>query len=280
MPILAKLSYEAGLNVDELLFIRFLIAFWVIGLFLLVSRRLALPSKRDMVLLFGLGAVAYFLQSSFYFTSIEYAPVPIVVLILYTYPAFVTVGSHLLGWERITRRVALSVAIAVVGLLLVANPFGNPLGLGAILALLASFTYTAYILSSSGVLKRVRGEVASFYVVGAACLSFGVAAFGTGSVTLEWQPVGWVWILLIALVSTVVAVTTFFLGLSLIGPSRSSLVSLLEPLTSVILSFLVFGQILAPVQAVGGVLILASALVVATSHLREPNTRVAGSKEA
>jgi drug/metabolite transporter (DMT)-like permease len=148
----------------------------------------------------------------------------------------------------------------------VANPFGSPLGLGATFAFLASITYTVYILSSSGVLKRVRGELASFYVIGAACLSFGLATFGSGSLSLDWQLSGWVWILLIALVSTVVAVTTFFLGLSLIGPSRSSLISLLEPLTSVVLSFMVFGEFLATVQVVGGALILLAALVVATSR--------------
>jgi drug/metabolite transporter (DMT)-like permease len=266
MPIFAKLSYQAGVNVGGLLFVRFLIAFAVMGTVLSLSHRLALPSRKDLVLLFVLGSLGYFLQSSFYFTSLLYSPVPVVVLILYTYPVFVTVGSHLLGWESITRRVAVSVAIAVVGLILVANPFGSPLGLGATFAFLASITYTVYILSSSGVLKRVRGELASFYVIGAACLSFGLATFGTGSLSLDWQLSGWVWILLIALVSTVVAVTAFFLGLSLIGPSRSSLISLLEPLTSVVLSFMVFGEFLATVQVVGGALILLAALVVATSR--------------
>lgn len=279
MPIFAKLAYQTGVGVDELLFLRFLVAFAVMGAFLSSTRRIALPSSRDLAILLGLGAIAYFLQSSFYFTSLLYSPVPIVVLVLYTYPAFVTVGSHLLGWERITRRVAVSVATAVVGLILVANPFGNSLGLGAVLALLASITYTVYILSSSGVLKRVRGELASFYVMGGACLSFGVADLATGSTSLGWQPYGWVWIILIALVSTVLAVTTFFLGLALIGPSRSSLISLLEPLTSVTLSFLIFGEILATIQAVGGAMILLSALVVATRSSSKSGRRKTVAKE-
>lgn len=269
MPIFAKLSYEAGLGVDELLFMRFLLAFAVMGAFLTLSRRLALPSRADLARLLLMGAIAYFLQSSFYFTALLYSPVPIAVLILYTYPTLVTLGSHLLGWERITRPVAISVVIAIAGLILVANPSGGSLGLGVVLALLASVTYTVYILSGSGVLKRVRGELASFYVMGAACLSFGLVAFGSGSVSLDWQPLGWVWVLLIALVSTVLAVTAFFLGLSLVGPSRSSLISLLEPLTSVAFSFVILGEALALVQAMGGVLILLSALLVAISTRTE-----------
>lgn len=270
MPIFATLSYQAGVGVDDLLFFRFLLAFTMMGVILLASGRLSLPSKRDLVLLLLLGALGYFLQSSFYFTALIFSPVPIVVLVLYTYPAFVTVSSHLLGWEKVTTRIATAVAVAVAGLVLVANPFESSPGLGVILALLASVTYTAYILASSGVLKRVRGELASFYVMGAACLSFGVAALGNGSALLGWQPIGWAWIFMIALVSTVVAVTAFFMGLSLIGPSRSSLISLLEPLTSVILSFAIFGEALAIVQAIGGLLILVSALVTVLSKSVEP----------
>lgn len=265
IPIFAELSYQAGAGVYELLFVRFLIAFGVMGIILAATRRLALPSRRDLALMLALGLVGYFVTSSSYFTSLLYSPIPIAVLLLYTYPAFVTVGSRLLGWEGINRRIAGSVGVAIVGLVLVANPFGGALGLGAAFALLASFTWTGYTLASTGLLKRVRGELASFFVMGAVCISFGLAAFLSGPVSFGWQPIGWVWILLLATVCSVVQVTTFFLGLALIGPSRASLISLLEPVTSVVLSFVIFGQALVGVQAVGGSLILFSALVVATS---------------
>ena len=272
MPIFAELAYRAGIGVDELLFLRFLLAFIMLGVVLTVSHRLKFPRIRDLGLMVALGALAYFLQSSFYFTALLYSPVPIVELILYTYPAFVIVSSRLLGWEAITRRIMGSVAVAIVGLVLVAGPLGASLGPGVVLALLASVTYTAYILGSVGVLKRVTGEVASFYVMGAACLSFGLAAsLGSGLVSPDWQPLGWVWILMIALVSTVVAVTTFFLGLSLIGPSKSSLISLLEPLTAATVAFVVFGEGLSTLQAFGGLLNLLSAVVVAVS--RNPQKR-------
>lgn len=265
MPIFAKLAYQTGVGVIQLLFMRFLFAFIALGLVLFAFHKLKLPRKRDLGLLIVMGALGYFLMSTFYFTALLYSPVAIVELILYTYPAFVIIGSRLLGWEGITRRMAGSVVVAMTGLLLVANPLGAPLGLGAILAFLNSVAYTAYILGGTNILKRVKGELASFYVMGGACLSFAVASGATGSILPDWQPIGWVWILMLALVSGVVAMTTFFLGLTLIGPSRSSIISLLEPLTASAAAFVVFAQTLSTVQVVGGALILVSAFTMAFS---------------
>ena len=45
----------------------------------------------------GLGAVGYSLQSGLFFAAIDRLDVSMVALILYTYPAFVTVAAMLLG---------------------------------------------------------------------------------------------------------------------------------------------------------------------------------------
>jgi len=100
MPIFARLAYSQGVGVDELLFVRFLLAFLIMGAILATRRLLIIPKTQDLLVLIGLGALAYFLQSTLYFTSLLYSPVPIVVLILYTYPVFVTIGAFVLGWGK------------------------------------------------------------------------------------------------------------------------------------------------------------------------------------
>jgi drug/metabolite transporter (DMT)-like permease len=261
MPIFARFAYSQGVGVDELLFVRFLLAFLIMGAILAVSRRLFLPKKRDLFVLMLLGALGYFLQSTFYFTSLLFSPVAIVALLLYTYPVFVTVGAHALGWEKFSRCIGGAFVVALIGLVLVANPFGSAIGFGVLLALGASITYTIYILSGLKVLRRVRGEVASFYVMGAASVSFGLTGGITGSIRLNWGIGGWFWVAMLTLVCTVVAATTFFIGLSRIGPSRAALISLIEPVTSVLLSLAVFGNSLTASQWVGGFLILAATVI-------------------
>ena len=271
MPIFARFAYAQGVGVDELLFVRFLLAFLIMGTLLATFHKLILPKRLDLLALLILGALVYFMQSTFYFSALLFSPVAIVALLLYTYPVFVTVGAHALGWERISRRLVGAFIIALIGLVLVANPFGTAIGLGVLLAFASALTYTFYILGGSKVLRRVRGEVAAFYVMGAASVSFGLTGALTGLIRLNWTVAGWFWVLAITLVCTVVAATTFFMGITRIGPSRAALISLMEPVTSVLLSLALFGNKLSISQWFGGLLILVSTAL--TTVYRKPLNR-------
>ena len=271
MPIFARFAYAQGVGVDELLFIRFLLAFLIMGTLLAASHRLVLPKRRDFLTLIVLGAVGYFLQSTFYFSALLFSPVAIVALLLYTYPVFVTLGAYALGWERISRRIAGAFIIALTGLVLVVNPFGTIIGLGVFLAFGSAIVYTLYILGGSKVLRRVRGDVAAFYVMGAASVSFGLTGAVSGLIRLNWSVAGWFWVLTLTLVCTVLAATTFFIGISKIGPSRAALISLIEPVTAVILSLAIFGNRLTLSQWFGGLLILISTAI--TTVYGKPHSR-------
>lgn len=262
MPIFAKFAYAQGVGVDELLFVRFLLAFLIMGTLLSASHRLVPPKKMDLLALIVLGALGYFLQSTLYFSALLFSPVAIVALLLYTYPVLVTLGAYMLGWERVSRRLAGVFIIATVGLVLVANPFGAAIGLGVFLAFASAIMYTIYILAGSKVLRRVKGDVAAFVVMGAASVSFGLTGALTGSIRLNWGVAGWFWVVTITLVCTVLAATTFFIGISKIGPSRAALISLVEPVTSVLLSLALFGNRLTILQWFGGLLILVSTAIM------------------
>jgi drug/metabolite transporter (DMT)-like permease len=73
---------------------------------------------------------------------------------------------------------------------------------------------------------------------------------------------GFGWLAGIAVISTVVALGLFFAGLRLVGPTTASILSTAEPLTAVLLAFLVFGESLSSVQLAGGALVLAGVLVL------------------
>jgi drug/metabolite transporter (DMT)-like permease len=89
--------------------------------------------------------------------------------------------------------------------------------------------------------------------------------FGVASGRLDWgfEPAGWFWLAAIAVVSTVVPISTFFAGLSRVGPSTAAILSTLEPVVTVGLAYLVFSEALSAVQLAGAVLVLAAAVVLA-----------------
>jgi drug/metabolite transporter (DMT)-like permease len=67
----------------------------------------------------GLGAAGYSLQSGLYFAAIGRLDVSMVALLLYTYPAFVTLAGLLIGRSMPSLRTGAALTIASAGLVLV-----------------------------------------------------------------------------------------------------------------------------------------------------------------
>jgi len=70
---------------------------------------------------------------------------------------------------------------------------------------------------------------------------------------------------MISLICTFLAVTIFFQGLKLIGPSRTSIVSTAELVTSVLAASVIFNEFLSITQLIGGLLILLATIFAALS---------------
>ncbi len=58
--------------------------------------------------------------------------------------------------------------------------------------------------------------------------------------------------------STVIAVLALFVSIKRIGPFRTALIMNLEPLLATIISAPVLGELITPVQAIGGAIMLAA----------------------
>lgn len=268
MPIFARLAYGSGVGVQEFLFVRFVLAFLLMGVFLKLTDRAAIPSRNRLLALLALGGIGYFLQSTLYFTALLHIPVSVVALVLYTYPAFVMAGSLALGWEKISVSVTLSLLLALVGLALVTNPIISVEVVGVSIALGAAITYTAYILVSTRVLNGLSSEIGSFYIMGAASLSFGIYGQMTRELHFAWSLGAWTWVIMTSLICTFLAITVFFQGLKIIGPSRTSIISTAEPVTSILAAAVTFNEVLTITQLIGSLLILLAAILAALLHAR------------
>ena len=267
LGIFGKLASDAGANIASTLLLRFGLAAAAFWLVLRVTGGLAglrrLP-RRVVLIGLGLGAAGYSLQSTLFFAAIERADVSLVSLLLYTYPAFVTVAALMLGRAAPSLRTIVALAVASAGLALVLLAAGTGAFdlAGALLALAASVTYTTYILISDRIVGAVDPLVLSALVLAGATASFAVAGLATGSLDLALSAEAWLWLVLIALVSTVVAVSAFFAGLRRVGPSEASILSTFEPVVTVALAFVVLGERLTPAQLAGGALVLGAVVLL------------------
>lgn len=277
MAVFGKLSYEEGVTVGTLLTVRFALAaalFWLLLVARGGLRDVRAMTRRDVGFALALGACGYALQAGGFFAALDRMDASLLALILYTYPAMVAAVAVALGRERLDGRKVAALLLASTGLVLVLagagageiDPLGAALGLGA------AITYTTYILVGQRVVARVRPRVLSTIVCTGAAASLLVGTtllgeFRPGEVTAE----GWGWLMCLAVVSTVVAVSLFFAGLERVGPTAASILSTIEPVVTVALAFLVFGEVLGTVQLAGGALVLAAVFVLnarADGHAR------------
>lgn len=261
MAVLARIAYDAGADPVTVLFVRFLIATACMAALLVVRGR-RLPGGRELAMLVGLGAL-YFLQSLVFFVALTMASAGLVSLLLYLYPAMVTALAAVLFGERlgVVRLTALAIALAGSALTIGRAGGGRPLGIA--LGVLSAVVYAVYILCGSRV-AHVGALVSSTVVMGTAAVLFSVVVLARGA-SYPTAPSGWLAIGAIAVVSTVVAIVTFFAGLQRIGAAEASTVSTVEPVVTVVSAAVVLGEVIAPLQVVGGVLILVAVVLLANA---------------
>src|SRR5947209_7669819 len=274
MAIFGKLAFDDGATTATLLVVRFGLAaavLWGVLLARGAASSLRTLPRRDVLLALGLGAFGYALQAGLYFAALQRIEASLLSLLLYTFPAMVTVAAVVLGRERLERRRVAALALVSAGLVLVlANAgTGTPEGLGVLLALSAAVVYSTYILVSDGVSRRLPALTLSTLVCTGAAASLAAGSLVTG----RFHPgalsgAGWGWLACLALVSTVGAIVMFFAGLSRVGPTTASILSTVEPVVTVGLAFLVFGERLSAVQLAGGALVLTAVLVLRAGPLR------------
>jgi drug/metabolite transporter (DMT)-like permease len=263
MAIFAKEAYAAGATVVTLLSIRFLAAaalFWVI----VAVRGAQLPSRRVILAGLGLGAAGYAAQAGLFFGALTRLDASLTSLLLYLYPMLVFLGAVALRREQVTgRRVgALALASAGAALVLMSGSLGALDGVGVAMALGAAVIYAAYILVADRIVGTVDAFLMAALVTTGAAASTLVAGVGSGSLDLHFAAAGWGWIAAMALGSTVLGVSAFFVGLREVGPASASIVSTAEPVVTVGLATLIYGEALGAGQLAGGVLVLGAVVIL------------------
>jgi drug/metabolite transporter (DMT)-like permease len=213
-----------------------------------------------------MGAIGYVGQAFCYLAALNYASSGLVALLLYLYPAFVTVLSVVVLHERMTRLKLLALLLALIGSGLTIGPAGGQL-LGILLALGAAGIYSIYIIVGAQVMKQVSAVQSSTVIMASAGVMAGVLMAINGP---HWPATvaGWWAVAGIVIVATVLPAVTFFIGLRRVGPTTAAMISTLEPVVTVLLAAWLEAERLQPLTLIGGGLILGAVLLLTQGELR------------
>jgi drug/metabolite transporter (DMT)-like permease len=261
MAIFAKIAYAHGVDPVTLLFVRFAIAGGAMVVLMRAGAH-AFPRGKLLASLMALGGVGYVAQSLSFFTALTLASAALVALLLYLYPAIVTVAAAVVLGEPLTPVKVGAVALALAGSALTIGRAGGGRPLGIALGVAAAVIYAVYILVSARIAPRAGAIPAATVVMLSAASAFGVVVAVRGA---AWPAAaaGWFALVALALISTVVAIVAFFAGLERIGPAEASTISTLEPVVTVALAAVVLNEAVTYGQIAGGAMIVTAVVILA-----------------
>jgi len=264
LAIFGRYAYEDGMDTFTVLFLRFGISAVFMTVVLLL-RKEHFPRGRILAQLVGMGALGYVGQSFLYMTAIKYASAGLVALLLYLYPMFVFILSVFVLREKVNWVKTSALILALVGSALTVDPNGGQL-IGALMAVTAALIYSIYIIVGTNVMKHVSAVQSSAVIFASASVVFGALAFSNGA-HFPASNSGWLAMLGIITLSTIIPVVTFLAGLEIIGPTNAAMLSTLEPVVTVLLAAWLFGEKLTSIVMIGGILILAAVIMLTRAEL-------------
>jgi drug/metabolite transporter (DMT)-like permease len=243
------------------------VRFGVAGLLLLASlavlHRPLLPPPGERLTALALGFFVYAVESTFFYMGLQRGTAAAVALIFYAYPAVIALVETVTGAIRLRARTLVALALSISGSAIVAVGGGDVAitTTGVLLVCGSIVMFSAYALVSDRVLRRTDSlTAAAWTAVGA---SSGVVLFGAARGQLE-VPTGHAFAALVANgCATAAAFTLFFMVLGRIGPTRTGICMALEAVTGIVLAAIFLGESVRPVVAIGGVAVLAGAVLAA-----------------
>jgi drug/metabolite transporter (DMT)-like permease len=222
------------------------------------------PVRRQLIVLGILGNTVYQLV---FVLGLARTTASNSALILAMMPMTVAVTAGLLGYERITQRMAVGIALGTLGVALVIATRGVGFSAGTLtgdlLTLIGVLAWSGYTVG----LRSVPPTVSSLRVTTVTTIAGapGLVVAGLPQVaSLDWATVprgAWVGLLYATLLSLVVAYILWNRSVKAVGSTRTAIYMCVTPLVAVTGAWLILGERPHPLQGLGAILIVAGVLL-------------------
>lgn len=263
----AKFLFNHGMSPYQLIQLRVTLAFCGLLLWLLWrNRQLLKIAAKDFIYFILLGILGIGAAQFFYLFAISKIKVAAAILLHYTGPVFVALYAAVFRHQKLSRKSVLALLGTLAGCFLVVGAYNldllslNRSGIaGGLLAAIAFATYT--LLSEYGMQKYSPWTVLLYGLL-FATLSWNVLHPPLEAFLRFYDPIEWICILFIAVCGTILPFGLYFEGVSHIRSTHASITATLEPITAGVISALLLGEMLSSLQVLGGLLVIASIILL------------------
>lgn len=256
-----KLALHDGVGSIEVVLARFGGTAVVLGLVLAIGRVPFMMPRRALLASIGLGVLVVGYNYTF-IRSFEYIPIALAVLVFYLFPLLVVVAAWGFGREAPSWRAGIAMFVAFIGLALALDIQGASVDLtGALFAFVAAAGLAFVIIANNWIVGAGDARPSTFWMVATAAAGAAIATMASGGPIVPASGHGWL-MLGIGTAIFAYAYVGFFVGMSMIGPVRASLLGNVEPVVALAVGWALLGETLGTIQLVGGTIVLVAILAL------------------
>lgn len=269
LPLFAKTAYAGGFNPYS--FSLFRVVFTAIFLFAILKyqNKSLVIEKKDVITLFKASFFGYYLMMVTLCVSYTLMATGLATVLHFVYPVATMAGAVIIYKEKTNVVQIGAMAISLVGIyfLVGLESQGSLNVTGFTLALSSGFFYAYYILTvSHGTIKTMNSFVVIFYITLFNSITLLVTCILMDNLPHQMTPMGFMATVMVALVSSVIAMVAFQAGLKKISATSATILSTFEVVTSLIAGIALLGENFSVFQMMGSTLIMASVVAVALSE--------------
>lgn len=263
-PLFGKELLTGGAPVSSVLMFRYLFATIFMATLMLVKGESFRAGRKECPLLLILG-VLFSCSSLFLFDAYNYIPAGLATTVVYLYPVFTALIMMMLKVKQ-SRQVWISIIATLIGVFILMDPLKSATFnmTGAILSALSALSYAAYlvIVNRSDKMKSLSAHMITFYALATGTLVFLAQHLIEGGAFLQGINDKRDWLDLVALgfVPTMISLLALAVATKSIGPTKTAVLGVFEPITAIAVGTLAFGEPFSANVAIGA-LICISAIV-------------------
>lgn len=223
-------------------------------------------SLREFLVVFGLGALGYYLASTLDFLGLQYVTAGVGRLLLFAYPTIVVLLSAAFFKKPVRKRDVAALAVTYAGVALVLSEAAGgqnlDLPLGAALVFGSALAYAVYLVIGAEVAQRIGAIRFAALAISAACLCC-ILQFlllrPLSALALPAEVYGLM--VIVAAVCTVIPVFLTAEALRRIGANQVAMIGAVGPISAIVFGGIVLGESMSPIQLAGAALVIIGVLL-------------------
>lgn len=225
------------------------------------------PGRRDFVILLAIGVLGHGLYQYLFVEGLSRTRAGHAALIVAAAPAFIMVASRIRGIEPIRRNMLIGIALSVVGVgLIISDSAQSPAGratlAGSLLMVGAVMTWTTFtVLLQPYTLQYSPLKLSAITMIGGLLPLLVVS--GPALAATDWIAIplsAWIAVVYASLVSMVIAYLFWYRGIKLLGPTRTSVYSNIQPVIALAIAWIFLREVPTLWQTIGATTIISGVL--------------------